>query len=53
MGRADVKAVLLDTHAWAWSIKLDSRLSRTAVTAIADAEGVYVSAISVYEIGRR
>ncbi len=53
MGREDVKAVLLDTHAWAWSIKLDPRFSRTAVTAIADAEIVYVSAISVYEIGQK
>ncbi|MGF1476578.1 MAG: type II toxin-antitoxin system VapC family toxin [Geminicoccaceae bacterium] len=45
--------VLLDTHAWAWSLKRDYRLSATATNAINSADAVYVSPISFYEIGQK
>jgi PIN domain nuclease of toxin-antitoxin system len=48
-----VSAVLLDTHAWAWSLTGDERLSKTAASAILQAESVYVSPISFYEIGQK
>jgi len=48
-----LKAVLLDTHAWAWSLAGDTRLTALAVKAIAGAETVLVSPISFFEIGQR
>jgi PIN domain nuclease of toxin-antitoxin system len=48
-----VKAVLLDTHAWAWSLRGDHRLSDKATTAIGGADAVLVSPISFYEIGQK
>jgi PIN domain nuclease of toxin-antitoxin system len=48
-----LKGVLLDTHAWAWSLDADSRLSVTARRSIAGATAVYVSPISFYEIGQK
>ena len=53
MGRRGLSHVLLDTHAWAWSLTGDARLSPNAVQAIEDAETVAISAISLYEIGQK
>lgn len=48
-----MKAVLLDTHAWAWSLTGDSRLSPGAVRAMTSAETVLISPISLSEIGQK
>ena len=48
-----MSAVLLDTHAWAWTLSGDARLSTRATEAIEAAETVSVSAISLYEIGQK
>jgi PIN domain nuclease of toxin-antitoxin system len=48
-----MKQVLLDTHAWAWSMTGDARLSAAAITAMEQAEAVFVSAISLFEIGQK
>jgi PIN domain nuclease of toxin-antitoxin system len=48
-----VTAVLLDTHAWAWSLTGDGRLSGRAVALIAGADSVFVSPISFFEIGQK
>ena len=48
-----MNAILLDTHAWIWSLMDSSRLSVTAKTAILEADAVHVSPISVYEILRK
>lgn len=45
--------VLLDTHAWAWSLTGDARLSQKAVAAILEADSVFVSPISFFEIGQK
>ena len=45
-----VTAVLLDTHAWAWSLAGDARLSSRALIAIEQADTVLVSPISFFEI---
>lgn len=46
-------AVLLDTHAWAWSLTNDRRLSQTARHCMAEATAVYVSPITFLEIGQK
>lgn len=46
-------AILLDTHAWAWSLTSDARLSRPALAAIAQASSVCVSAVSFFEIAQK
>jgi PIN domain nuclease of toxin-antitoxin system len=48
-----VKAVLLDTHSWVWSLHEDERLSVNAVSAVSLAEEVLVSPISFYEIAQK
>ena len=48
-----MKAVLLDTHAWAWSLTDDDRLSDKARTSIERAQTVLVSPISFFEIGQK
>jgi len=48
-----VKHILLDTHAWAWSLTADARLSAAAVAAMEQAETVSISAISLFEIGQK
>ena len=48
-----MRAVLLDTHAWTWSLAGDDRLSRKALDAITGAETVMVSPISFFEIGQK
>jgi PIN domain nuclease of toxin-antitoxin system len=42
--------VLLDTHAWVWSIDDEPRLSKTSIRAIENADKVFVSSITLYEI---
>ena len=46
-------SVLLDTHAWAWSLSGDSRLSPRALAAIEGAETVFVSPITFFEIAQK
>lgn len=53
MGRRRLSDILLDTHAWAWSLTDEKRLSPRAIEAIKSAETVSVSAISLYEIGQK
>jgi PIN domain nuclease of toxin-antitoxin system len=48
-----LSAVLLDTHAWAWTLNDDPRLSARALAAIRAASAVHVSPISFYEIGQK
>jgi PIN domain nuclease of toxin-antitoxin system len=48
-----VSSVLLDTHAWVWSFANDALLSSRARTAIREADTVYVSPISFFEIGQK
>jgi PIN domain nuclease of toxin-antitoxin system len=48
-----VKAVLLDTHSWAWSLAGDQRLSAAALEAIEAAQKVLVSPISFFEIAQK
>lgn len=45
--------VLLDTHAWIWSLMGSARLRSRAKDAILAADAVYVSPISVYEVVRK
>ena len=48
--------ILLDTHAWVWWVTEDPRLSRKAARAIqraTRAEGVWLSAISVWEVAKK
>ena len=44
---------LLDTHAFAWVLLDDPRLSEEARRAIREAEVNFVGAISIYEIGQK
>jgi PIN domain nuclease of toxin-antitoxin system len=48
-----LKAVLLDTHVWAWSLTEDDRLSSKAIAAIENATQVLISPISFFEIGQK
>ena len=48
-----MKALLLDTHAWVWSLTGDRRLAKTALAAIERSEAVLLSAISFCEIGQK
>ncbi len=48
-----MKVVLLDTHAWAWSLTADARLRPSAASAIEAADTVMVSAISFFEIAQK
>ncbi len=48
-----MKAVLLDTHVWAWSVTGDSRLSARATDAIEQAQTVFISPISFFEIAQK
>lgn len=48
-----MKQVLLDTHAWTWSLNDDPRLSAAARATMEAAEDVFVSAISLFEIGQK
>ena len=46
-------AVLLDTHAWVWSLDGDARLSPRALTSVRAAATVLVSPISFFEIAQK
>ena len=48
-----MSALLLDTHAWAWSFAGDDRLTASAVATIGQAETVLVSPISFFEIAQK
>lgn len=48
-----MKQVLLDTHTWVWSFAAETELSQDAVKAIAEADAVFVSPISFYEVGQK
>jgi PIN domain nuclease of toxin-antitoxin system len=48
-----VTGVLLDTHAWVWTLTDESRLSRPAREAIERADAVMVSPISFFEIAQK
>ncbi|MCY3592569.1 MAG: type II toxin-antitoxin system VapC family toxin [Acidobacteria bacterium] len=43
----------MDTHAWIWSLMAPDRLAGAAREAVLDADVVYVSPISVYEVTRK
>jgi PIN domain nuclease of toxin-antitoxin system len=45
--------VLLDTHAWAWTIYATDRLSPEARTAVTRADVIMVSPVSLFEIGQK
>ena len=46
-------SVLLDTHTWAWSLTGDSRLSPRALATIDEADTVFVSPITFFEIAQK
>ena len=48
-----MSAVLLDTHAWAWSLTGDERLSAKAIATINGADRIMVSPISFFEIAQK
>ncbi|MEL4073478.1 type II toxin-antitoxin system VapC family toxin [Ochrobactrum sp. GPK 3] len=48
-----MKHILLDTHAWAWSMTADARLSAAATVAMEQADTVSISAICLFEIGQK
>ena len=48
-----MNSILLDTHTWVWSFANDALLSSRARTAIREADTVYVSPISFFEIGQK
>ncbi len=48
-----MRAVLLDTHAWAWSLTGDARLRPSAAGVIEAADTVMVSPISFFEIAQK
>ncbi len=48
-----MKAVLLDTHVWAWTLSERERLSDNARTTIAQAQTVLLSPVSFFEIGQK
>lgn len=45
--------ILLDTHAWIWSLMAPTRLSEAVRTIIVETDSVAVSPISVYEVTRK
>ena len=45
--------VLLDTHSWPLALVSSPRLTERAATAMADADSIGVSAISMYEIAQK
>jgi PIN domain nuclease of toxin-antitoxin system len=53
VGGAQLTAILLDTHVWAWSLIDDPHLSRRTREAFASADDIIVSAISFFEIAQK
>jgi len=48
-----VPPLLLDTHAWVWSLTNDPRLTDAARAGLSSAPAVYVSPISFFEIAQK
>ncbi len=48
-----MSAVLLDTHAWIWSLLDSKRLGDDVKAAILEADSVHVSPISIYEVTQK
>ncbi|MDL2408399.1 type II toxin-antitoxin system VapC family toxin [Rhizobium calliandrae] len=48
-----MKSLLLDTHAWVWSLTADERLSAKATALIEQAASVFVSPITLFEVGQK
>lgn len=48
-----MRHILLDTHAWVWSLTADARLTPAATAAMEQAETVSISAISLFEVGQK
>lgn len=48
-----MKALLLDTHTWAWSLTGDRRLSDKARASVKQAQAVLISPISFFEIAQK
>ena len=48
-----MSSVLLDTHTWTWSLTDDGRRSARALTALRDADTVFVSPITFFEIAQK
>ncbi|RCW87694.1 type II toxin-antitoxin system VapC family toxin [Phyllobacterium bourgognense] len=48
-----MKSILLDTHAWAWSLYKSPRLSAKFISTVEQAEAVFVSPVSFFEIGQK
>ena len=48
-----MRAVLIDTHAFAWGLYGDPNLSAKALGGIKNAQSVYLSAASFYEIAQK
>lgn len=46
-------SVLLDTHAWTWSLTGDDRITTRALAAIDEADTVFVSPITFFEIAQK
>lgn len=44
---------LLDTHVWAWDLKLDDQLPKHMLDTIDGADSAHVSVISFYEIAQK
>ncbi|TCL74932.1 type II toxin-antitoxin system VapC family toxin [Rhizobium sp. BK251] len=48
-----MNSLLLDTHVWAWSLTGDKRLSANAIGLIEQAEAVFISPISLFEVAQK
>lgn len=48
-----MSAVVLDTHAWIWSLMAPDRLGGAAEAAIVAADSVLISPVSAYEVARK
>lgn len=46
-------AALLDTHSWVWTFSGEARLMARVARLAADVDRVYVSPISIFEIGQK
>lgn len=53
MGRARLTSFLLDTHIWAWDLKLDAKLPPRLIHLIDSSTSTHVSVVSLYEISQK
>jgi PIN domain nuclease of toxin-antitoxin system len=44
---------LLDTHVWAWDLKLDQKLPKHLIELMEGSESTYISVVSIYEIAQK